>query len=421
MNILKKYSPTALVYFAAITVSLLCILCFGPVEYNDTPSYLSAWDNWSKGELDTFRTPLYPMFLGVLKSVAGKAWGWVAIVIQYAFFLLSVKYFHKIAKMLLKDRAALIVTAFYAIYPTFNSWGNLLLTDSLGLSLSVFFSYACLKVIMDGSIRQTFIATLMLLLLLALRPSSVSLLIPAALSFFLLLFSKEKRKAGLIGLAGIAVCSVCLLFYSEKVEEKTGVFTPSTVSVANDLTIARMYGYLLPEAVEDAHLSEVLRENYEKYGQELEEGPVFYGAIGNLMDEFTFTEMKKAVDNSIRQKPILWLKALVKRFYLASLTPATRSYASDLFRVHPLFPFNIGMVILLLMIYSIIIVIQLFRRRFPVAAIFLATTCLCVIGVSIVGAQHEYSRLILPAIPAILIIVAQLTGNLKLGESPMFT
>ena len=119
-------------------------------------------------------------------------------------------------------------------------------------------------------------------------------------------------------------------------------------------------------------------------------------------------EMKQAVDNSIRQKPILWLKALIKRFYLASLTPATRSYTSDLFRVHPLFPINIGMVILLLIVYSVLIVIQFFRRRFPVAAIFLAATSLCVIGVSIVGAQHEYSRLILPAIPCILIVIAQI-------------
>lgn len=417
MIIFKKYSPIKLVYIVSIAVSLLCILCFGPIEYNDTPSYLSAWENWSQGKLDTFRTPLYPVFLGAIKSIAGKAWAWVAILIQYVIFVLSVKYFHKMANMMLKDRTALIVTAFYAIYPTFNSWGNLLLTDSLGLSMSVFFIYASLKVIMDGSIRHSFVATIMLLLLLALRPSSVSLLIPAALSFFLLLFIKERRMAGVLGLAGIAVCSVCLLVYSEKVEEKTGVFTPSTVSVANDLTIARMYGYLLPEAVEDTHLSEVLRDNYDKYGQELQEGPVFYGAIGNLMDEFSIAEMKQAVDNSIKHEPILWIKALIKRFYLASLTPATRSYASDLFRPHPLFPINIGIVILLLTAYSIIIVIQLFRRRFPVAAVFLTATSLCIIGVSIVGAQHEYSRLILPAMPCILVVIAQLLENLKLGNS----
>ncbi len=417
MNIFKKYSPIKLVYFVSIAVSLLCILCFGPIEYNDTPSYLSAWENWSQGKMDTFRTPLYPMFLGAVKGMTGKAWGWAAILIQYAIFILSVKYFHKMAKMLLKDRAALIVTAIYAIYPTFNSWGNLLLTDSLGMSLSVVFIFAGFKVIMEGSIRHTYIATLMLVLLLALRPASVSMLIPAALSFFLVLFIKEKRMAGILGLAGIAVCSVCLLVYCAKVKEKTGIFTPSTVSAANDLTIARMYGYLLPEAIEDAHLSEVLRDNYEKYGLELQEGPVFYGAIGNLMDEFSVAEMKKAVNNSIRLNPALWFKALVKRFYLASLTPATRSYASDLFRIHPLFPINIGIVILLLTVYSIIIVIQLFSRRFPVANIFLATTSLCVIGVSIIGAQHEYSRLILPAMPCILIVIAQLLENLKLGNS----
>ena len=100
--------------------------------------------------------------------------------------------------------------------------------------------------------KHTFIATLMLLFLLALRPSSVSLLKLAALSLLLLLFMKEKRMAGVFGLAGIADCSVCLLLYNGKVKEIIGVSTPLSVSVVNDQTIAGMYDYLLPEDVEDA-------------------------------------------------------------------------------------------------------------------------------------------------------------------------
>lgn len=408
MKAFKGLSPIKLVYIVSIAVSVLCILCFGPIEYNDTPSYLSAWDKLSQGELDTFRTPLYPAFLGVMKLLFGKAWAWMAVIVQYAIFLLSVKYFHKMASMLLKEKAALIVTAFYAIYPTFNTWGNLILTDSVGLSLSIFFIYASMKIIIDGSMKHALPMTLLLILLLALRPSSVSLLIPAALSFFLLIFMKEKRPAGVASLTGVVLCSFLLIGYSYKIKEKTGVFTPSTVSVANDFTLARMYGYLLPEAVEDAHKSEVLKNNYEKYGQELEEGPIFYDAFGDLVNEFSVVDMKHAVDNSVRLKPVLWLKALIKRTYFASLTPATTSYTSDLFKVHPLFPINIGIVILLLLVYSVLIIIQLFKRHFPGAAFFLTITSICVIGVSIVGAQYEYNRLILPAMPCILIIFSHM-------------
>lgn len=408
MTIRKSFSPLQLIYTISIIVSLSFILLFHPIEFNDTPSYLRAWDNLSNGQLDTFRTPLYPVFIGSAMSLFGKAWGWVVIIVQYAIFLLSIKYFHRLSSGLLNEKWALATTAFYAIYPTFNSWGNLILTDSLGLSLSVFLFYACYRIIKEGSLRHIILMALLLLLLLALRPSNISLLIPAAFSFLLLLFVKEKRKAGILGLAGAAFCSFLLIGYSFKIKEKTGVFTPSTVSVSNNLTIARMYGYLSPDAVDDPRRSEVIRQNYEKYGQELSEGPVMFGAIGDLVNEFSVAEMKQVVDKSIKLNPLAWLMALVKRTYFASLMPATTSYTSDLFRLHPLFPLNIGIIILVLLAYSVLIVIRLFKGSFHHESIFLAITSLCVIGVSIVGAQYEYNRLILPAMPCVLIIISQL-------------
>ena len=357
MTIRESISPLRLIYAVSVIVSLIFILLFHPIEYNDTPSYLRAWESLSSGHWDTFRTPLYPAFIGCVMSLFGKAWEWVVIIVQYAIFLLSIKYFHLLAAGLLKEKWALITTAFYAIYPTFNSWGNLILTDSLGLSLSVFFFYACNRIITEGSLRQAFVMALLLLFLLALRPSSLSLLIPAAFSFFLLLFVKEKRLAGILSLTGIAVCSILLVGYSLKIKEKTGVFTPSTVSISNNFTIARMYGYLSPDAVDDPQRSEVIRQNYEKYGEELAEGPVMFGAMGDLVNEFSVEEMKQLVDKSIRLNPLAWFKALIKRAYFASLTPATTSYTSDFFRLHPLFPINIGIIILALLAYSVLIVI----------------------------------------------------------------
>lgn len=409
MTISKSISRLRLIYAVSIIVSLSFILLFHPIEYNDTHSYLRAWDNISSGQLDTFRTPLYPIFLGSLKGMFGKAWDWVAIIVQYLVFLLSIRYFYLLTLGLLKEKWALVTTAFYAIYPTFNSWGNLLLTDSLSLSLSVIFFYACYKIINEGSIKHTFLMTALLLLLLALRPSNISLLIPAAFSFLLLLFVKEKRLASITSLVGVMVCSILLVGYSFNIKEKTGVFTPSTVSVSNNLTIARMYGYLSPDALDDPHRSEVIRQNYEKYGEELSEGPAMFGAIGDLVNEFSVAEMKQLVDKSIKLNPLAWFKALVKRFYFASLMPATTSYTSDVFRLLPLFPINIGIIILILLAYSVLIVIRIIKGCFHHVPFFLLITSLCVIGVSIVGAQYEYNRLILPVMPIILIIIGQLS------------
>ena len=85
------------IYIISVAVCFLCALVFHPIEYNDTPSYLSAWNTLSSGRWDTFRTPLYPVVLGVARNLLGKVWKWGVMIIQYGVFLLSIKYFHHIA------------------------------------------------------------------------------------------------------------------------------------------------------------------------------------------------------------------------------------------------------------------------------------------------------------------------------------
>ena len=174
----KEISPLGVIYAVSILTAILWILVFGPMEYNDTPGYLAAYTNsLSHWKIDSFRTPLYPLFLGGTRDLFGtKAFPWVVILLQYIFFLLSIKYIYKSARFFLPNSFSLAITVFYAIYPTFGPWSNVLLTESLELSFSVFLMYSCLRLIHENDWGQAIGVFVWTFLLLSLRPSSVAFL-----------------------------------------------------------------------------------------------------------------------------------------------------------------------------------------------------------------------------------------------------
>ena len=378
---IKNLSPLGKIYAVSIILSIIWVLLFGPIQFSDTPGYLAAYtNNLAHGRIDTFRTPLYPLLLGLTQKAFGaKLFPWIVLFLQYAVFLISIKYVYKSAIKFLPENWSLAVTAFYAIYPTFGPWSNILLTESLELSFSVFLMYACLKLIYDEDWKYVIGVFVWVFLLLALRPSSVAFLPALAFTFFLLLFKKQKRRNAILGLVCVIATSIILLGYSSAVEKRTGLFTPSIVSVHNNYWIAGYYGYLDHEV--DLNTTDA-------------------------------REVQELVRESSLKNKKGWIAGLGRRFYDASLMPSLTSYTSQILRLHPLYPINIGMVILLLLVYMILL-LPVLPSKLPIGNCFLLVTSGSIILLSIIGAQYEWNRLILPAQPMILIIIAQLSVRMK--------
>lgn len=108
-----------LIVLAAIE-GLLAFLAFrSAAVYIDSPSYLSAWtDCISHGVPDRFRTPVYPLFLGLTTLLAGRHYITLALLMQEVFLLFSIYFFHKCCRMLFKsDNLAFWLTAFLRSTP----------------------------------------------------------------------------------------------------------------------------------------------------------------------------------------------------------------------------------------------------------------------------------------------------------------
>ena len=72
MEQMKKNKDLAIIYAYAIASSSILILGWGVQETFDSSSYISAWDSFNNGKIDMLRTPVYPVFLGVMKIIFGE-------------------------------------------------------------------------------------------------------------------------------------------------------------------------------------------------------------------------------------------------------------------------------------------------------------------------------------------------------------
>ena len=65
------------------------------VQYlGDTLSYIAAWEILKEGQLDEWRTPVYPLILGIFKTLFGDTkYLQYVVLFQHFIFLISIKYF----------------------------------------------------------------------------------------------------------------------------------------------------------------------------------------------------------------------------------------------------------------------------------------------------------------------------------------
>ena len=78
-----------IVYCIAILHCILLIYKCGIQWDYDTASYISAWENISSFHIDIWRTPVYPLFIGITKAFFETNFLMAASIIQHIVFLIS--------------------------------------------------------------------------------------------------------------------------------------------------------------------------------------------------------------------------------------------------------------------------------------------------------------------------------------------
>lgn len=404
-----------LIYSIALFLQAFCIN--GQIGTSpDTNSYIIAWDRISQGEIDMFRTPLYPAYLGILKSLfCAKHFMLAAIIGQFIVFFVSIYPFYHIAKRIIHSgEIAFFVTLFYAVSPGIFKWNCWILTESFAISGVVFLIYCSIRLYDKYTKKYAVISMILLISLLMLRPIFIYLLPVFIMFWTLVLLSQRRRKQAIAGLCGTSISTVILIIYMLIFANKYGIFAVSSVSIYNRWFYARQEGLINPDVIVNPSLRTYVLNSYKTHGRiivDTHDEDFYYKIwteIGEVTSIYGLKEVKDALDASDVSHPWLTFKNTKEKLSTAtqwSLFPLSKSpeYLSIGFCG------GIKFIYILLIIYGAFVGIQMLflKKKIWLSLLFY------ILGVSnlttaIIGAPNDWSRLIMPSVPIYLLLVGQL-------------
>ena len=406
------------IYLFAIIIAIIFIAVYGVTNNcTDTPSYFRAWDNISKGNVDVFRTPIYPIYLGLTKCLFGVSYFELAAVIgQYLVFLVSIKYFYALCSHFIKSSDIVFwSTLFYAINPGFFSWSSCLLTESFALSGFVFLLYSLFHLYDAYSLKWNIISSFLVLFLLFLRPAFIYI-IPTLFFIWITFFIKGEKRQAIAGLTGITLSSIILFLYMCMIYQRHGIFTISSVSLFNRTYIARQYGLINPDVITDSTFKSEIEDSYRINGKQfdIEDGDSLLWAEASFyLDKYGLEKVNEVIDKSFVSDPLNHILKIANRTTFAAKDLLFPTYAecgimrwisSAFFYVLGRF----GLIYLFLLLYLTILYKKCISRNIPWKSITMFLFAFGNLFVILVGAPCTWARLFLPSYPIIIIFVGQL-------------
>jgi hypothetical protein len=422
-----KNKRLAAICVLSIGVQVVFNLIFGWVETGcvDTPSYLDAVQSLQSGKLDMLRTPGYPLFLLFGQSAFGARWGLNAVVlIQNVLFLLSIPCFWSIAnKVLSRPSAVFLSTAFYACFPATFCWNRMIMTETLSLTMTLFFIHALMSMKERGQLRSGVFSGMLLLGLLLLRPAALYLL-PIYVLWCCVCFFDGKRKAAFVGFAFVGTSILALLMYTKEFKKEYGVALTSSVSTQNQYVILR-----------DIHLIDKVdcpRTQFEQGLNRVLEHPCFqswmaWNEYNDLLREYGLVEMQRYVTQQVKQNKRDYIRRRVDRlfgtfgdvvFHLPLIGKNETAipkflhngcqYSTSWMRFNLLW--------LICLFGAVILALSVVRRLpFPWTAGLLISLITLNFMIVFLGSPCVYDRLICPSYSAIILLTAFVLEKLRLS------
>ena len=387
----------------------------------DTISYIKAWDNFSLGKIDLWRTPTYPLFLGVLMWFFGEKFMLAAIVIQFVLFIISIYYFYRIGIRIIDNKNVVLpLTAFYALYPCIPTWNNYILTESFAVYGLILFLYYLIKVYIDNSVKYHFHLFICLLFLVFLRPAIIFIIPILFIILCILSIKAPNKKTIQIGLFIIIIISSCLGGYMYLYHKKYGVTAPTAVGILNNYYMARIDGTLRPEMTSNKELSLYLKKSISKHGLKYTNGSGYdlgregISAIENYGPKAISELITKSGFNSNSYKA----KRFLQHFRKASQDKLFSTYNSRWNLISDITCMRMNIIYFLILIYAILLSYWMYQKRvfawFSVLILLLGTGHLFVI---LYSCQNVWYRLIIPFTPVYLLMIGQLINLLNVKET----
>ncbi|MBD5210068.1 MAG: hypothetical protein HDS77_02170 [Bacteroidales bacterium] len=389
----------------AIALSLLmlaAIIALKGLVYNaDTPSYIGAWNGCTRhGDIDTFRTPLYPAVIGLGRLIFGQAhWALFPLLLQTVVFYACGIPFSRMIRSVISNRRVGWFTIFlyFLFYPIVNTL-NLLGTEALAFSLTSLWTYCVWRFLQRARLGYGIAIALLTLAEIMLRPSLLILAMAIVGLAVAGVFMKKYRRQVLWLLLTLIPTGVVYKLYVDEMESRTGVSTISTVSIVNNYYMAREFNDIYPELLADNPEALRVMQSHRKEGDRLSEQYILmqYTEFDILVDSciMNYSDIDRYAARVKHEHPDVWYSNIMKRIVDSFHAQGpVKNICNDL----------------VVMLYTIAFVaIWIVRRRFSLVNFLI----LMLGGGSLLSvllyAQNDFGRLMLPTSAILILMGGQL-------------
>lgn len=382
-----------------IVMTLLYLLC----QYNiyrvygikgllsDVDSYTSAALLLMSGGVDVLRMPSYPIIIGLCHWLCDSNTEFMLIALQILIFYLSVYSLYGIlCRLRITKNITIIISALYAFNPMLLCANLIMMPESFTVSIGVFLIYYFVKWMQNGKRSDICKMLLCTLLVIFMRFALLYILVAMAVIVCLLVKKNEIRK-GLQLSVIIVILSGLMCGYCKIIESRIGVFTPSTVSIHNDYCNAVNIGKLASKNVTDTVIKRRAVE-FEGRGGSRES---FVGPdVNDLPPKQVYDELQY-----MKKKDKLMY---VKFFVVNCKESLYNQYGSFL-----QFDIDFRIIYLFLTVFGIGVVYGIIKQRqISLITLFIWFICVGNILTDLTLSYSEWSRLFLPSLPLLLILIA---------------
>lgn len=397
-----------------LLVILLVIICFRAFVYNksseyttwkDTETYINYDANILKGEVNSFRTPIYPY---ILKFVSIFNTSEISIYknttyLQEIVSIISVIILYITLEKTFKNQiTSSIATVAYGCMPAIFTYNRVILTESLSISLFVMYFCLVLKYLKEPTNKKTIFIGLFTIFLIFLRPSFIYLIIALAIMFILIfIIKKEYRKQAVLGGGVLIFIGLTILGYSYLNKLQNGFFGMSTVTQNNQLDIILQMGIYNTKDIQDEGIINIIE-------QRLDGNMVtwYTKTLGKIQEEYTTDEIADYIGRCIKNNFKDYVVGTTKRIFKISLSYCDEVYLGVGYNnlIKPVIPF---IIIYLYLLFEVIYIIvkgirnrKIFLQQFMMLILVLGQ-----LATIILSAQAEYSRLFIASLPIVIILV----------------
>lgn len=402
---------------------------------SDGYSYFDAWEIIKGGHTDQLRTPVFAIFVGVLKDTFGKESALRIIpVIHWLIYVASMQLVWHINRSCgVTRRYNVAVILCLMLIPGFWCFNHMTMAETFATCGMILFIW--LSVRYSLSRRSVYIvgAGVTLAALIFTKPMFI-FLIPAAAIFWWETSKGDKRQRHLAAATMAAVISL-VGTYVYCVHHTHQVVALTIASSWNKYYCLRADGLVIPDEITDPRLREQFRPMYDS----VPEGWLVTQPYWHDIYLLNWREINTLNNTAIRNHPKEVLQGIARRFKV-SLTGSQfydlnaelgcspeydqrysgwdgMSFNQAGGFIYPLhghlwFPIWVGWSIL--SVYSALWIWKWIRsRKFPAVPFLIASTIFCAYVTTITGAQDSWGRIMSPVNFLLLIMAAYLASRLQ--------